>query len=95
MSKSPNASEDRSFHQMSLYGSIEWAALRLGMSKDRFFRSRDTLEKEGFPCRDPLTNLYLKADIDAWVGSRAQFKGDDQTRHDNPNSEKRENLDAF
>jgi hypothetical protein len=66
----PSKCKDHTFDDTSLYGSLKWAALRLGHTVDNFHRRRQKLESEGFPCRDPLTNLYLKADIDAWVESR-------------------------
>ena len=64
-------SQDRTFSDRSLFGSTDWTALRLGVSKDTFFRARPKLEDDGFPTKDPLTNLYLKADVDAWVANRA------------------------
>lgn len=62
--------EDRTFHEASSYGSTAWVSLRLGMSKDTFFKKRDALERRGFPRRDPLTGLYLKMDVDAWIEAR-------------------------
>lgn len=64
------AQHDPSLSEHSLFGSISWAARCLGMSKDNFMKKRDTLESEGFPSRDPLTNLYLKDDLYAWVSRR-------------------------
>lgn len=63
---------DRTFHPESLFGSIEWTAQRLGLTKDSFFRKRETLEADGFPHRDPLLNRYLKADVDAWIENRSR-----------------------
>ena len=65
--------KDFTFSDNSAYGSILWAAQRLGMSKDQFFRKRETLESEGFPTRDPLTNGYHKADVDAWIEHRRRI----------------------
>lgn len=62
--------KDSTFSTESAFGSISWAAHRLGMSKDRFMKKRDTLEGEGFPKLDALTNFYLKADVDAWIDHR-------------------------
>ena len=64
------AHHDPSLSEHSLFGSISWAAMTLGMTKDNFIKKRDTLEREGFPSRDPLTNLYLKDDLYAWVSKR-------------------------
>lgn len=64
---------DISLNANAMYGSITWAALRIGRSKDWFFRAREKLEAEGFPCRDPLTNMYLKQDVDAWIEKRRRI----------------------
>jgi len=64
---------DPSFHSDALFGSNAWAARRLGMSKDRFFRKRDELEAAGFPKPDRLTGRYIKADVDQWVERRRQI----------------------
>ncbi|WP_428515122.1 hypothetical protein [Roseovarius sp.] len=66
-------SKDLTFDDCSAFGSISWAAKRLGMSKDQFLRKRDNLESEGFPKRDPLTNYYHKADVDAWIDHRRRI----------------------
>ena len=64
---------DISMNANALYGSLSWAALRIGRSKDWFLKARDKLEAEGFPCRDPLTNMYLKQDVDAWIEKRRRI----------------------
>lgn len=66
-------SKDLTFSNSSAFGSISWAAQRMGMSKDMFLRRRATLESEGFPKRDPLTNYYHKADVDAWIDNRRRI----------------------
>lgn len=58
---------DRTFDDTALYGSTLWTAHTLGLSKDSFFRRREALEAEGFPRRDRLTGLYLKADVIGWI----------------------------
>lgn len=63
---------DQTLCDDSLYGSNGWVAQRLGLTKDTFFRKRDTLEVAGFPTPDPITSLYIKADVDAWVKQRRQ-----------------------
>lgn len=65
--------EDPSLHHDALFGSNTWAARRLGMTKDYFFRKRDELEAAGFPKPDILTGRYIKADVDAWVERRRQI----------------------
>lgn len=68
---------DRTFDPHSLYASNEWAAWRLGMSRDTFFRKRARMEQEGFPIPDKITGQYLKADIDAWIENRRQIQNRD------------------
>lgn len=58
---------------ISLYGSLAWAAQRLGMSVSTFQRRRSALEADGFPVRDVLVNGYLKSDVDAYVASRSRY----------------------
>jgi len=65
--------KDSTFSTDSAFGSITWAARRLGMSKDMFVKKRDTLEGEGFPQPDQLTGQYLKADVDAWIDHRRRI----------------------
>lgn len=63
--------EDITFHPTSMYGSILWTALTLGMTEDRFYRKRAELEKHGFPKPDNLhKRRYIKADVEAWVAHR-------------------------
>ena len=69
--------EDRTFHEVSLYGSLEWAALTMGLSKDRFHRRRKDFETRGFPPPDAITKLYLKADVIAWVERRRRISNTD------------------
>jgi len=64
---------DPTLDTLSLFGSNDWAALRLGITKDTFFRKRAELEVAGFPKPDPLTGRYIKADVDAWVERRRQI----------------------
>ena len=64
---------DPTLDTLSLFGSNDWAARRLGITKDTFFRKRTELETAGFPKPDPLTGRYIKADVDAWVDRRRQI----------------------
>ena len=64
------AHHDPTLSQHSLFGSISWVAMTLGLTKDSFKRKRDALEAEGFPARDALTNLFIKDDVYAWVNRR-------------------------
>jgi predicted DNA-binding transcriptional regulator AlpA len=71
---------DPSMSDAALYGSTLWVATTLGMSKDSFFRRRADLEAHGFPRRDPLTNLWLKADVDAWIAKRRRIADDEAAK---------------
>lgn len=63
--------EDLTFHPVSMYGSIDWVALTLGLTTDTFYRKREALYEQGFPRPDPLNKTrYLKADVEAWVARR-------------------------
>jgi predicted DNA-binding transcriptional regulator AlpA len=63
--------EDLTFHPTSMFGSIAWAALTLGLKEDTFYRKRAKLEEHGFPRPDPLNKRrYIKADVEAWVARR-------------------------
>jgi len=66
--------EDITFNDISAYGSLSWAAQRLGMSKSQFIRKRDALEREGFPTKDPITDRYHKGDVDAWIDRRRRIE---------------------
>lgn len=55
------------------YGSNQWCATSLGKSKDWFFRNRKVLEADGFPQRDPIIGLTLKADVHAWIAKRRRI----------------------
>lgn len=71
---------DPSLSDDALYGSTLWVARRLGMTKDTFFRRRAALGEQGFPTRDPVTHLWLKADVDAWIAKRRRIVDDAQLR---------------
>lgn len=63
--------DDRSFHDLSLYGSAAWVATALGISTATFAKKRDALERDGFPKRDRLTGGWLKSDVRNWCQHRA------------------------
>jgi len=87
--------DDITFNERSAYGSISWAAQRLGMTKSQFLRKRETLEHEGFPSRDPLTNLYHKADVDAWIDRRRRIQDVDIAAFAEARNSTEVNLDAL
>lgn len=62
---------DRTFDPVSAYGSEQWCAATMGYGYDNWRKHiRATLEAEGFPRRDPLVGLTLKADVEAWLAKR-------------------------
>jgi len=62
---------DRTFAAEAAYGSEKWCAATIGVGYDswRKYRRR-ALESDGFPKRDALVGLTLKADVMAWLASR-------------------------
>jgi hypothetical protein len=64
---------DPTMENISLNGSIKWAAARIGWTLNRFRQRRELLESDGFPKVDRITNLYVKADVDAWINRRRQL----------------------
>ena len=64
---------DRTFSEVSAYGSVSWCAETLGRSTDWFRKERDTLESMGFPKVDLVTGLTLKADVQAWISRRRKY----------------------
>lgn len=89
------ASTDPTFDDLSLYGSIKWACKRMGKSTNWFYRHRDQLiANEGFPRVDSVTNLYIKADIEAWIERRRQIP-DKMTVQTTTESHPRINPDAL
>ena len=59
--------------QAPLYGNRQWVADTLGMTPSTFDKKRPALEEQGFPRRDHLIGLYLKADVLAWISRRSQI----------------------
>lgn len=71
---SPTLKTDRTFHEVSLYGSQRWCAARLGLTFDKFRSMRSRLERDfGFPPIDTINDLTIKADVDAWVKRRRRL----------------------
>lgn len=64
---------DQTISDISLYGSRRWVAETLGMKLSTFDNKRPVLEQQGFPLRDRVVGLYLKADVLAWVSRRRQL----------------------
>lgn len=66
--------KDPTFDEDSLYGSTDWAAHRLGLTKDTFFRKRRELYERDFPAPHPVLGRYLKADVDAWIECQRRIR---------------------
>ena len=64
--------KDYTISEISLFGSVSWAALRCGLSRETFRKKRPQMETDGFPRPDKITGTYLKADVDAWIERRRQ-----------------------
>lgn len=85
---------DHTFHEQAAYGSDRWVAVTLGKSLDWLRKHRDDLERDGFPRKDKLVNLTMKADVEAWLGRRRRIADHLEVRteaDDNP----KENLRAL
>jgi|OM-RGC.v1.032528248 hypothetical protein len=63
---------DHSHPDHALYAGRRWVAETLGMSVSTFDHKRKSLEEQGFPKRDALIGMYLKADVLAWASRRRQ-----------------------
>ena len=58
----------------SAYAGTLWVCERLGRKPDWFYRNKPKLIENGFPDKDPLTNLWIKADVDAWINARRSIR---------------------
>lgn len=78
------------------YGSDRWCAATLGRSYEWFRKQRQTLEGNGFPRRDALLNLTMKADVYAWIAKRRKISDPASAPHTTEGGQQsRENLSAF
>jgi len=71
------ATHDRTMEDVSAYGSDRWCAARLGQSLNWFKKNRPILEHEGFPSKDRLFGLTLKADVEAFLAKRRRMADPD------------------
>jgi hypothetical protein len=69
--------KDRTMEDVSAYGSDKWCAARLGQSLNWFKKNRPILEHEGFPSKDRLFGLTLKADVEAFLAKRRRMADPD------------------
>lgn len=83
---------DRTFDPASAFGSSLWAATRLGMTRDTFYRKKLKLMRRGFPKPDEITGHYLKADVDRWIEQRQTVPSHDTVEVSGP---KGVNFDAI
>jgi len=86
--------EDATFSADSAYGSDRWCAVTLGRSYNWFRRIRPTLEVAGFPKKDTIIGLTMKADVEAWLAKRRQV-ADAMSRTTHHATSTGENLHAL
>lgn len=73
---------DRTFDPMAAFGSEAWCASKLGTSLSWFRSNRDRLEVGGFPPRDPLVRMRMKADVLAWIDRRRTIRPLESSQRD-------------
>jgi hypothetical protein len=84
---------DLSLTPLAAFGSDKWCSERLGKSIGWFRTHRPRLEREGFPAKDTLIGLTLKADVDAFLARRRKVADAvHQDAHHAPTSASGENL---
>jgi hypothetical protein len=89
---------DLSLTPLAAFGSDRWCAERLGKSIGWFRTHRPRLEREGFPAKDTLIGLTLKADVDAFLARRrkvADAAPVHQDAHHATTAASEENLSAL
>lgn len=64
---------DLTLTDRSLYGSSDWVVMTIGKSKDWFAHNKKRMEADGFPKKDPIISLWIKADVEAWINKRRKF----------------------
>jgi hypothetical protein len=70
---------DKTFDEISLYGSTAWTAATLGRSYGWFMNNRKGLERDrAFPKPDRVTGHYIKSDVISWVSKRSQRSGTEE-----------------
>lgn len=69
--------KDRTMEDVSAYGSDKWCAAKLGQSLDWLKKNRPVLEREGFPAKDSLFAMTLKADVEAFLAKRRRVADPD------------------
>jgi hypothetical protein len=61
---------DPTLNPFAAFGSDQWCADRLGKSLFWFRLHRGNLQREGFPPKDALIGLTMKADVEAFLDRR-------------------------
>jgi hypothetical protein len=64
---------DRTFDDVSRYGSLKWLAAAMGLSIDQLRTRLPQMQTDGLPPPDPIVGHYIKADVDAWIERRRKF----------------------
>ncbi|MFD1913836.1 hypothetical protein [Halodurantibacterium flavum] len=87
--------EDPTMNPLAAYGSDRWCAITLGRGLEWFRKRRDQLEVAGFPAKDPITGLTMKADVNAWLARRRRIADAETSRHKAHKPPSGANFDAF
>ena len=64
---------DRTFDDVSRYGSLKWLAAAMGLSIDQLRVRLPQMYNDGLPKPDLIVGHYIKADVDAWIERRLKF----------------------
>lgn len=72
---------DPTFADHCAFGSSRWVAAVLGKGPAWLRKNLDRMTVAGFPAPDPITRLYLKADVIAWLDRRRQIPDRDPRAH--------------
>lgn len=91
----PRSENDITFEADSMYGSVDWVALRLGRRNSWFYDNRQKLFAQGFPQPDPVVGLFIKGDVEAWVNQRRRIADRTETVQADPRTSQEVNFDAL
>jgi hypothetical protein len=73
---------DRTFDDVSRYGSLKWLAAAMGLSIDQLRARLPRMYNDGLPKPDLIIGHYIKADVDAWIVRRRKFSNADADAQD-------------
>ena len=64
---------DRTFADVSRYGSVKWLAAAMGLSVDQLRGRLPKMHNDGLPEPDQIVGHWIKADVDAWIERRRRI----------------------